>query len=220
MKQFLNLFILIPQVILLLFRFIKNPKDNGAIFKVSALYNHPAWAIAVDYTKSLPGVDALVKEKYLANPMHDLKALEKLPPGTLGYEYAKHMIENNFSPDFYPRIKPDSDLNYIRQRANESHDVWHVVTGISTDSIGEVELLSLDLAQTRWPLASFVIGAALITTTLRHPDRIDDLGTAIMRGWILGKKMKPLMAYKWEQMWEQPLSDVRKELGVPEAKAS
>jgi len=214
MKKVLNFLILGPQVALLLIRFLIKPKDNTAIFKVSALRDHQAWDHAIEMSRQEPEVAKLMQERYLANPMHDLKQLDQLPDGTLGKEYARHMFQHQFSPDFYPRIGADTDLNYLRQRANESHDVWHVVTGIDVDEPGELKLLAVDLAQSHWPLAAFVIGAAFLVTTFRTPTRLGELGDAIAEGWMMGKKIKPLMAYKWEEMWHRPLIDIQQELGV------
>lgn len=217
MKKIIAYLVLPPQILLLLVRLFLRPKDNTAIFKVAALREHAAWNHAVEYAKAQPAVAALIRERYVSPSLHDIKSLNQMPDGTLGKEYARHMLEHGFRPDFYPRIEPDSDFNYLRQRANESHDVWHVVTGIDVDEVGELKLLAVDLVQSHWPLAGIVIGISFLVTTFKYPARIGELGDGIAEGWMLGKKIKPLMAYKWEQMWDQPLSAVRRELGIEEA---
>ena len=217
MKRLFAYLLLPPQVLLLLYRIYRNPKDNTVIFKVSAFRDHSAWQHAIEHSRSDPSVAKLMQERYVAGKLHDLEALDRLPAGTLGREYARHKFENQFRPDFYPIIPPDSDLNYLRQRANESHDIRHVVTGIPVDEAGELKLLAVDLAQSHWPLAGMIIGVSFLVTTLKYPNRLGELGDGIAEGWRLGKKMKPLMAYKWEEMWNLPLSGIQRELGVKEA---
>lgn len=37
---------------------------------------------------------------------------------------------------------------------------------------------------------------------------------AITQGWALGRKAKPRMAVHWEERWEQPLEDLRREFDL------
>jgi ubiquinone biosynthesis protein COQ4 len=81
--------------------------------------------------------------KALAERPHvhiDLKALRALPTGTLGREYALMMDRNGLDPASIPTLPDDDEGKYVRAHLYETHDLWHVATGFSTDVAGELGL--------------------------------------------------------------------------------
>ncbi|HEY9626909.1 MAG TPA: Coq4 family protein [Coleofasciculaceae cyanobacterium] len=168
--------------------------------------------MAVEYIKSKPEVAQVVAERYLA-PRPDLDKLLQYPPESLGYAYASAMKAQNFDPEFYRKIAVEDDLSYILLRLRQSHDVWHTVTGMSTDATGEIGLQAFSLAQTHMPLAIVLIAGGLLKT-LKHPAELDRLLDRIAVGYKIGKQAKPFLAQKWEEGWEKPLAVWRSELGV------
>ena len=108
----------------------------------------------------------------------------------------------------------DSDTSYVENRWQQTHDIWHIITGFDTSEIGEIGLQAFYLAQFQLPLASLLIANALIATTVFQPDALSPLLKAIARGWEMGQIAKPLIAQKWEDAWEKPVSVWQAQLNV------
>ncbi|WP_268964580.1 Coq4 family protein [Nostoc sp. CMAA1605] len=51
-------------------------------------------------------------------------------------------------------------------------------------------------------------------TLINAPEQMDNLLTQIAIGYRMGAKAKPLIAQKWEENWDKPLSQWRSELGI------
>ncbi|MGL4618329.1 MAG: Coq4 family protein, partial [Chroococcidiopsis sp.] len=62
--------------------------------------------------------------------------------------------------------------------------------------------------------AGMLIANALVSTTLMHPEELPQLLQAIAQGWKMGMSAKPFIAQKWEEAWEKPVSQWRRELNV------
>jgi ubiquinone biosynthesis protein COQ4 len=46
----------------------------------------------------------------------------------------------------YRKIEVKDDLSCIMLRLRQSHDIWHTVTGMSTDATGEIGLQAFSLS--------------------------------------------------------------------------
>lgn len=190
--------------------------NSGSLVPVLELSNSLvdsfAFQLAVASMKTTPEVAALLAERYLAPP-HDLGRLQQYPPGSLGYVYAHHLRQLGLQT-LQPAIAIDSDTSYVEARWQQTHDIWHIITGFDTSEIGEIGLQAFYLAQFQLPLSSLLIANALISVTLLQPEALNGLLNAIARGWEMGKTAKPLIGQKWEEMWEKPVAVWRQELNV------
>jgi ubiquinone biosynthesis protein COQ4 len=143
----------------------------------------------------------------------DLDAMEKLPDGTLGREYARFMKENGITPDAFCEMPDfgDETAAYLVMRMRQTHDLWHVLAGYKPDVEGEVLLQAFTFGQTRAP------SAALISTlgTLRHFARTPGHMARLQRAYERGKQTKRLAAFRWEGHWDRPLREVRALLDCP-----
>jgi ubiquinone biosynthesis protein COQ4 len=178
----------------------------------TSLVDSAAFQQAIATLKTTPEVAALLAERYVAPP-HDLEALLHYPPESLGYQYATAMQRAGFQ-SFTPAIELDSDSRYVEYRWQQTHDIWHLVTGFDVSEIGEIGLQAFYLAQFQLPLASLLIANALIATTVWQPETLSPLLSAIAQGWQMGKTARPLIAQKWEAAWEKPLSVWQTELNL------
>lgn len=140
--------------------------------------------------------------------------LAREPAGSLGRATADLLAARALDPNDIEVDPIRSDLDYIDAHLRETHDLWHVVTGFSTDIAGELGLQAFYLAQVRLPLAPVLLAGGLIETFLRGMDDADARVRAIARGWILGKQAQPLFGYDWGARWSRPLAAVRAELGL------
>jgi ubiquinone biosynthesis protein COQ4 len=172
-----------------------------------------ATQVAIEYTKTLPGVMEIVQERYLA-PAPDMAALAQLPAGTLGYCFAEHIRETGFDPNYYRALPIIDDSSYILTRLRQTHDLWHLVTGLGSSVNGELGLQAFCLAQIRIPLPILLIAGGLLRTLLIAPEELGEALEQIAIGYRMGAKAKPFLAQKWETDWDRPLSLWRDELGI------
>lgn len=170
-------------------------------------------AASVKYMLKDPEIAKLVSDRYSA-PVPDLTKLMTCPANSLGYAFAQYISSSGFDPDFYRKIEVVDDETCLLFRLRQTHDIWHVVTGMSVDVSGEIGLKAFELAQTRRPLAGILIAGAFISTMLNQPEQLDRLLDRIACGYRMGAKAKPLLAQRWEEHWEKPLAEWRSELGI------
>jgi ubiquinone biosynthesis protein COQ4 len=172
-----------------------------------------ATQVAIEYTKTLPGVMDIVQEQYLAPPP-DMETLAQLAPDSLGYHFAEHIRVTGFDPNYYRALPIVDDSSYILTRLRQTHDLWHLVTGLGSDVNGELGLQAFCLAQIRIPLPILLIAGGLLRTLLIAPEELGDALEQIAIGYRMGAKAKPFLAQKWEAGWDKPLSQWRAELDV------
>lgn len=182
--------------------------DTGNLAPVlelsTTLVDTHAFQLAVEDMKAVPEVAEIIAERYIA-PFHDLEALLQYPKDSLGYAYASSLKQAGFQA-LTAEVEIDSDSSYIENRWLQTHDIWHIITGFDTSEIGEIGLQAFYLAQFQLPLASMLIANALIATTVFQPKALSPLLNAIAKGWEMGQTAKPLIAQKWEEAWEKPVS--------------
>jgi ubiquinone biosynthesis protein Coq4 len=144
----------------------------------------------------------------------DLVTLRALAPGTLGREFAEHMIANQLDPADIPTLPVSDELDYVRAHLYETHDVWHVVTGFATDVRGELGLQAFYFAQLPGMLPTAILTAAFMNTLLRHFEEREARMHEIVRGYLLGRRARPLFGVGWAELWSTPLDEVRARLGI------
>lgn len=177
-----------------------------------SLLDSPAFEQAVADMQQVPEVAAIIAERYIAPP-HDVAALRQLPPDSLGYAYASNLQQAGFDV-IVADVPITSNVRYVEYRWQQTHDIWHVVTGFDPSPIGEMGLQAFYLAQFRLPLSSLLIANALIGATVLKPESLSPLLNAIAQGWQMGELAKPLIAQKWEEAWEKPVSVWQQELHI------
>jgi ubiquinone biosynthesis protein COQ4 len=144
----------------------------------------------------------------------DLDELSKLPKGTLGEVFAAHMRKNNLDPSALPLIPSTTDIDFFRAHLYETHDIWHAVTGFHTDVAAELGLQAFYIAQLPGGLPAAILGGSFFNTLIYKMDERDARMRAIVRGWLLGKRAKPFFGVRWADLWDVPMVEVRRRLGV------
>lgn len=139
----------------------------------------------------------------------DLRALQKLPEGTVGRIYADRMIQGNLDPNFYKTYEIKSDELFLMMRMRQTHDLWHVITGFGTETAGELGLQAFMIAQTHTTLAPLLIGGRLVMICLKDPAEARNIVNQVSRGWLMGQKAKPIFGLDWESHWTTPLPELR-----------
>jgi ubiquinone biosynthesis protein COQ4 len=119
----------------------------------------------------------------------NLESSRQLPDGTLGREVARFIDDNNFTPI------TDGDL------VQRTHDIWHVLTGLSP----------FTRAQVFRPSSALLVLYGILTG--RVP-----VGRAIA-SLKQGRQAERLVDWNLEADWEKPLEEVRHNLGISPALA-
>lgn len=155
-------------------------------------------------------LEAMWQTRFQA-PRYDIQQLSRLPAHTLGGAYARHMEKNGLRPDYYREVTPRHRMQYLRERIHQTHDVWHIVTGFSTDEFGEVGLQGFYFAQFTNGQAALIGAVAILKSLLRG--QFSDLEKHIdtfCQGYCSGKRAERLFEVKWEELWNESLEEVRK----------
>ncbi|OLP19531.1 hypothetical protein BST81_04475 [Leptolyngbya sp. 'hensonii'] len=193
-----------------------NWSEVGQAYRV--FLNHPSQGILhilaagqhSNWTRWVAGRLAR-QAKPLANQMIQLNLAElaQLPPHTLGYAYACHILDQGFDPEAFS----EENDTWLGRRMALSHDVHHVITGFDSSPIGEFGLAAFVLIQYRDLLNVFVL-SHLPWYMMGHPGQVLKTLATVLRGFRLGFRVRPLIAYPFEANWHKPLNNVRQELGI------
>lgn len=124
----------------------------------------------------------------------NLSELRQLSEGTLGREVARFFDENGF--------EPLQSGDWIQR----THDVWHVVTGLSPSKNDEFILQAFTRSQVFRPSSAILVLAGLLI----HKCNLQEVIHTIKNG----KMAKKLIDWDIESDWATPLSEVREKLGV------
>jgi ubiquinone biosynthesis protein Coq4 len=198
-------------------RLVRDPSRLEEIFKIADTVESPEVAreLETEFRKTPEYAKALAERPRVGSI--DVGELLKLPEGTLGRTYAEFMRQNNLDPEDIEINKVNSDFDYIRAHFRETHDLWHVVTGFRTDVASELGLQAFSLAHFNAPLSVMLLGLGMINMMLFEMNDREARMAAIARGWILGKRSRPLFGYRWRENFHRPLVDVQRELGIDAA---
>ncbi len=144
-----------------------------------------------------------------------LNQLLTYPEGSLGREFALHMERNGLDPAGIPVPEIGANrLRYVKAHLRETHDVWHVATGMGTDVAGEIGLQAFYLAQLPSRLSAMLIAMGFLHVATVNPSARDAMMSEVLRGWSVGKRAKMFFGVDWKAHWARPLADVRAMLGV------
>jgi ubiquinone biosynthesis protein COQ4 len=192
--------------------YLKHPDSLESVFKIAgSLKNSAMSAQMFRHLLENTSMAALVEENWRPGPI-DLDALERLPEGTLGHEYAHQLRSQGLTPDSLIDTNPiTSPQDYVTHRLRETHDIVHVLTGFGVDRVGELGLQAFNLAQNRSPLAVMLIFGGMLSA-LQNDEPLEELLTALSRGFDLGLKAECVIAQKLEEGWDRPLADWREQL--------
>ena len=142
----------------------------------------------------------------------DLDALTNLSENSLGYHYAKHMVDNKI-----PMMKYDdpvsSDSDYIVHRLRETHDILHTLVGCGISDDDELQIQAFAIFNLRSPL-NVVLAVVLLFRLFYSGCPLDQAVAAFSKGAQHGVRAKNILAFKFEDGWDRPINDWRKELCI------
>lgn len=196
-------------------RLVRDPNKLGEVFEIADAVQDP---VALD--KIIAGLierDPSAAKAYVTRHRFkvDLRALAKLPEGTLGRVFADNMIAQGLDPEALPNVPSPDARSFFRAHMYETHDIWHAVTGFGTDALSEIGLQAFYLAQIRGGLPPMLLAAGFARVAFFQRDASVDLMNAVERGWRMGKAAKPLFGTHWDELWSTPIAEVRRRFGIP-----
>ena len=193
-------------------RLALNPKDTQQVFLLAAAVDRDRLASNHERLRSTAAGRALLaKRPAIDASAVDYAALRALPEDTLGGAYARMLLREHLDPDLFqaPPGLP-AELAYVAQRIRQTHDLWHVLTGLGTDIPSEVALQAFTQQQIGSETARLITLFGQLFFGLRFPQ----LRSLVRKYRALGQRAVYLLEVPWEEMWEHRLADVRSELGL------
>ena len=177
------------------------------------------------------GADLLREAPVLLDRLADFDQLESLAPDTLGAAYSRIMRGNGLAADGLrqaeSKIDESAELHpgvartWWAERGGCLHDLFHVVTGYGQDPAGETALLAFTDGVYGKKFRLRVIRFGLTASIFTAPPT-SRLRTLVF-SWQArrrGVRSRIPFSFRWEEALEQPLSEVRKQLGIAPAKRS
>lgn len=194
-------------------------RSGGDLACVADLVDHwidtPQMADCVRRFREVPGGAELIDGRY--PPLQpDLDQLIQLPEGSLGHSYASLIRSLNYDPEFFRPRPIDSEGRWLTQRVATTHDIHHVVSGFGTSQEGETAVLTITAVQIGFPAYVLLIGAGQLATFRFQVGRLGQLSAATAHGMAMAREASCLAAVRWEEGWDRPLEDWRRELGIRE----
>jgi ubiquinone biosynthesis protein Coq4 len=194
-------------------RLTLDPNQLDEVFKLSdGVVEEDVLRAIIDAANREPATAAALAERYHVHL--DLATLRALPDGTLGREYARMMDKNGLDPASIPTLPDATEAEFVRAHLYETHDLWHVVTGFGTDVAGELGLQAFYQAQLPGKLPAAILASGFLNTLLFNFADRDRRSGEIARGWLLGRRSRPLFGVRWDDYLALPLDEVRRRLGI------
>lgn len=196
-------------------RVVANPEETDQVLEFSNYANAGSMNRRLDRFFADPnGARLFAEKRAIDSHTIDLDALAALPADTLGHAYATFLRSRGFTPEVFDGPPPnvsDPRTSYVIQRARQTHDLWHVVTGHDTDPASEVVLQAFTFGQLRAP-STFILSTV---GTLRGLRERPTLPRDVLAAFRLGNRAEKLLTFPWEDHWATPLTTVRAMLGLP-----
>jgi ubiquinone biosynthesis protein COQ4 len=188
-----------------------NPSDTRAATDGTVYVNVPVLPRLLRRFEKDAGGRRLLRERpRLDSRGVDFDQLAALPAGTLGHAFAEFYRMRGLDPDALQDLPPvvEGDEAYVALRLRQSHDLWHIVTGIATDLPGEILLQVFTFGQLHTPSA-FLLG---VIGTLQRAATFPDLPRRALHAYRRGRHAAFLPTASWEELFARPLEEVRREL--------
>lgn len=165
----------------------------------------------------------LTRGRSLQLTLLDFDRLRALPDGTLGWEYVRFMETNQIDIVAFAEASlrymaredyANDEASTLVNRARDIHELVHLVSGYGTDDLGEMCELAFFIREDPPPgtsrLAIRINMAAFRRRGYRHSE------AAIAQAFQRGARAGLPLAADWEGMTSEPLSSVRRSLGISE----
>ena len=165
--------------------------------------------------RRLDGAPLLRERPDILAQLTDRELLRRMPTNSLAHAYLRFVESEGITAEGLrdasvqaERYEGPADIELVRKRMRDTHDLWHAVLGYRGDVLGEAAVLAFTFAQTRNPALGVLVLVGL--TKLRSPEA----RRLILGGYTRGLRSKWFPAQVWETLPPLPIDDVRCRLGV------
>jgi ubiquinone biosynthesis protein COQ4 len=206
-------------------KLIEDPQRTDQVFEITqALAGRSFERSYQRFVRSPEGRRLLDEKPNLLRALSDRETLRRLPPGSFGRAYVEFMESGNLTPDGLVEADemvarrhaeeqppPGADRQYYGERIRDMHDLWHVLTGYGMDEAGEAANLAFTLAQVPTGGVALIVLAAVV---IGPKDLRLTWQRYLYRAWRRGRRARPLPLVPYEELLDQPLSEVRRRLDI------
>ena len=91
-----------------------------------------------------PGLARWLDDRFVSRYRKD--DLRDYAEGTLGRAYFAMLDASNLDVEILPDFEPHSDAQYFMLRAQQTHDIEHILAGLQANAIGEMGTMTLRIA--------------------------------------------------------------------------
>jgi ubiquinone biosynthesis protein COQ4 len=176
-----------------------------------------------DERKKQPKLEAWFSKGFIST--FGKSDLAKYKPGTVGGIFYDYLTSKGFEVYLVPRYEPKNDFQYFMFRSGQTHDLEHIIGGGGFDYLGELVPYYMRLTNIfKWvgsELASelaamHILGSTRIMTraVLHYPQSWPTAVETVERGIKVGKMSDIIFANIYEDVFDMPLEEARKALGV------
>jgi ubiquinone biosynthesis protein COQ4 len=197
---------------------IRDPFDFPATMRFVDAVND-VWLVPHLHRRMLAGIPAGAVEHLRALTFRpiDLEALQRLPEGTLGRAYAAfidgHRLSDTAQVDAFMPMATTLERSWFLKRFAWVHDIHHVLLGFDVDISAEMGLQIFNLRNFSEPFAA--LAAASLPLSLLRYGEAPRILREVARGWTLAGAVPNLFIVPFEEMFDTPLDDLRRTLGIP-----
>lgn len=193
----------------------KAPDDPIAAPVFNAAIDGPVFQAHAAALRETPEGEKLLNERPTLQAHNiDLRALARLPEGTVGRAFAKYFEDNKLHP-FSTPYELRNDQDYIVKWYRETHDLHHVLTGYTTDSLGEMELQAFAWGNLGLRTSRFILFFAALLRPHGLPP-IWRYAARLRAAYRRGRASKNLFSVRYEQHMETTVDALRALLAIPE----
>lgn len=144
----------------------------------------------------------------------DMASLRRLPDGTVGREYARHLDDNGLSPlDISDAVKARYAADPYPLRYTTTHDLVHVLTGFPTTPAGEIGLFAFMIGQ-GFGTGRGMLWLSTAVYAVLMPLHLRGLVRNIRVGLRMAKEAESVLAAPLEELLSVPLAEARRRLGL------
>lgn len=198
-------------------RVLRDSGQTREIHRVSELTGQPRFRHLLGELAGSPEGQRLLAERpELVSERVDVAGLLRLPAHSLGAAYARHLHDHGLSSSAEftaTTLVEDPDVAYLIRRTRQVHDVWHALLGLGITGHEEVLIHCFTYGQLRLPVSVLIVFFGSVKHLLLER-RWAALRHSTLEAYRAGREAAPLLPVIWEDLWEQPLEQVRAAYGV------
>ena len=171
-------------------------------------------AMAKNYPGVLDAASSGLPERFL------LEDLARCPKDSLGGHLHSMVVDQGFDLEVLDRDAlglaglPDP-LAYLNIRILQCHDVWHEVAGYETTGLHEVAISGFQMGQFGHHYSSFFVAMIFAKGAFASPiEGVTLTLDTVLSAYMHGRETPPMLGVVWEDIWDQPISQIRESQGI------